>query len=331
VWVRAQEGCSNSFFMGVSKILLHQLEVFIQVAEKSSFSKASVNLFLSQSTVSTHISNLEKQFGQKLFDRLGKEVVLTPFGEKLYPWAKEMLVLKNKTLWEMKNWTGKIDGHITIAASTVPAQYAIPYLISKFINKYSGIQFVLEQSGSEKVAEKLVRGEAEIGMLGEQYYLEHLQFIPFAKEKFVVITPTNLQLKNKISICDLVDYPFLFRKSDSGTQANLEKMLNITGVALSKIKVVGYFDSLEALKHSVKEGIGISIISEIAAVDYVKNKLINAYELTELTEKRVFYFAHHKKRTLSPLAEAFMSFSLELSTTFIEQFQMNFPIATQSK
>lgn len=304
-------------------MLLHQLEVFIQVAEKSSFSKAAESLFLSQSTVSTHISNLEKHFNQKLFDRLGKQVVLTPFGEKLYPWAREMLILKDKAMWEIKDWTGKIDGHLSIAASTVPAQYAIPFLLSKFLKEYKGIKFLLEQSSSEKVAEKLVKGEAEIGMLGKQYYQEQLTFIPFAEEKLVLITPANLQLRDKISISDLVDYPFLFRKSDSGTQANLEKMLDTADVALSELQVVGYFDSLETLKESVKEGVGISIISAIAAVDYVKNKLINAYELAELPEKRMFYFAYHQKRTLSPLAEAFMNFSLELSTALLERYRIS--------
>ena len=305
-------------------MLLHQLEVFTQVAERSSFSKAAEALFLSQSTVSSHIINLEKHFGQKLFDRLGKEVVLTPFGQKLYPWAREILMLKDKALWEMKDWTEKIDGHLSIAASTVPAQYAIPFLVSQFLKKYNGIKFILEQSGSETVAEKLVKGEAEIGMLGKQYHEDQLNFIPFAEEKLVLITPFTLQLRNKISISDLLNYPFLFRKSDSGTQANLEKMLSMAGVKLSQLQVVGYFDSMEALKESVREGIGISIISSIAALDWVNSKFINAYELAELPEKRMFYFAHHQKRTLSPLAEAFISFSLSLSNDFSEKYQMNF-------
>jgi len=305
-------------------MLLHQLEVFTQVAEKSSFSKAAESLFLSQSTVSTHINNLEKHFGQKLFDRLGKEVVLTPFGQKLYPWAREMLVLKNRALWEMKDWKGKIEGHLTIAASTVPAQYAIPFLLAKFLASYKGIKFILEQSGSEKVAEKLVKGEAEIGLLGKQYNQEQLHFIPFAEEKFVLITPTSLHLSGKPSLADLAGYPFLFRKSDSGTQALLEQMLAMSGVTVSKLNIAGYFDSLEALKESVKEGIGIAIISAIAAIDWVKNKKINAYELAELVEKRSFYFAYHKKRTLSPLAETFIDFSLNYTEEFSARYRMDF-------
>lgn len=302
-------------------MLLHQLKVFTQVAEKSSFSKAADSLFLSQSTVSSHINNLEKYFGQRLFDRLGKEIVLTPSGKKLYPWAREILILKDKVLWEMKDRTDKIEGHLSIAASTVPAQYALPFLISNFRKNYKGIKFLLEQSGSEKVAEKLVKGEAEIGMLGKQYSQEQLTYIPFAEERFVLITPPNLHLKHNSTLSDLVGYPFLFRKSDSGTQAILEQMLAASGVALSELEVVGYFDSLEALKESVKEGIGISIVSATAAQNYVRNNMVNAYELEELPEKRLFYFAYHKKRTLSPLAEAFIDFSLKLSSEFSSRYQ----------
>lgn len=224
----------------------------------------------------------------------------------------------------MKDWTGKVDGLLQIAASTVPAQYAIPFLISKFLKKYQGITFTLEQSGSAKVAEKLVNGEAEIGVLGKQYNQEYLTYLPFAEEKFVLITPADLHFKQKPSLSDLAGYPFLFRKSDSGTQAILEQMLTASGITLEELDVVGYFDSLESLKESVKEGVGISIISSIAAVDFVKNKKVNAYELKELPEKRTLYFAHHKKRTISPLAAVFIDFSLKLSGELSDKYKMTF-------
>ncbi|MFA5537049.1 MAG: selenium metabolism-associated LysR family transcriptional regulator [Bacillota bacterium] len=303
-------------------MLMHQLEVFVQVAEQKSFSKAAENLFLSQSTVSTHVSNFEKHLDRKLFDRLGRQVVLTTDGERLYPRAKEIIALKDKALWEMKDWSNKISGHLNLAASTVPAQYAMPFLLTKFLKNYPGIKFSLEQSSSEKVAEKLLKGKAELGMLGGQYHKEQLMFIPFAEEKLVLITPAGLKLNNQISISDLSGHPFLFRKADSGTQANLEKMLNKAGIALSQLRVIGYFDSLGTLKESVKEGLGISIISAIAAVDYVKNGFINAYELKELPKTRTFYFSYHRKRTLSPLAEAFINSSQELSTILLTKYKI---------
>lgn len=300
-------------------MLLHQLEIFKHVAEKNSFSKAAQALFLSQSTVSTHISNLEKYFGQKLFDRLGKEIVLTPFGERLYPWVQEILNLKDRALWDMKDGSQNIDGHLQIAASSVPAKYLLPLLLSKFLEKYNGIRFVLEQSGSESVAEKLVNGDAELGMLGKQYDEDHLDYIPYIVEKLVLITPSHMHLSPIVSLLELKNHSFIFRESDSGTQANLVRMLSVSGITLSHLKTIGYFNNLEALKEGVKDGIGIAIISKIAASDYVKSKMINAYDVAELPEKRTLYFAHHKKRTLSPWAREFIDFSLAFRSLLSEK------------
>lgn len=292
----------------VKKMLLHQLEAFINVAEKKSFSKAAEALYLSQSTVSTHISNLEAYYGHKLFDRLGKEIVLTGAGEKLYPLAKEILVLQDKALWVLKENADKIEGQLKIAASTVPAQYIVPKLIAGFSRKYSNIKYSLDLLDSIHVAEKLAKGEADIGLLGYQYLPDKLNFTPLIEEKLVVITPPDCNLPKTLSIKDITAYPFLFRKHGSGTQATLERILQEHKVELAKLHVIGYFDSVQVVKQCVKEGLGISIISEIAAADYVEQNWINVYELQDVSEKRTFYLASNKARILSPLVKEFLSF-----------------------
>lgn len=287
-------------------MLLHQLHVFTRVAEEKNFSRAAESIYLSQSTVSTHINSLEKYFGQKLFDRLGKEVILTYSGEKLYPWAKKMLVLKEKALWDLKDCSGIIEGHIKIAASTVPAQYIVPKLVSRFSQKYPNIKFSLDSLDSKHVAEMLVKGDADLGILGNRYFSEKLNFIPIMEEKLVVITPTSFSFSKSLSVKELTAYPVLFRKSGSGTQAILEKILQKANIDIAKLNVIGYFDSVQVLKQCVKEGMGISIISEIAASDDVRHNLINAYELNEFTEKRKFYIAYNTERTISPLVKEFI-------------------------
>jgi DNA-binding transcriptional LysR family regulator len=296
--------------MGVSLMQFQQLFVFTKVAEKNSFSKAAEDIFLSQSTVSNHISNLESYFGQKLFDRLGKEIVLTPFGQKLYPWAQEILKLKEMAIWDLKDWTGKIQGKLSIAASTVPAEYMVPLLVSRFRKKYPEVQFTLAQSNSEAVAEILIKGAAEIGILGEKYFPEKIVYIPFMKERLVLITPTDLKPEDPVSVNILIDLPFIFRTAGSGTQATVEKFLKKYGVHSSSLNIVAYFDSVQAVKQGVKAGLGVSIISEIAAADYSKYNLVNSYQLDMITEKRVFYIAYNKQKTLSPLIKEFIDVSL---------------------
>lgn len=287
-----------------------QLYVFTRVVEKKSFSKAAEDMFLSQSTVSKHISNLESYFGQKLFDRLGKEIVITPFGLKLYPWAQEILKLKEMTIWDLKDWTCNIKGNISIAASTVPAEFMVPKLISHFRQEYPDVCFTMIQNNSETVAELLISGAAELGMLGEKFYPDKIEYIPFAEEKLVLITPASLKLEEPVSICDLLNQPFIFRTTGSGTQVKVEDLLKKSGIVRSSLHIAAYFDSVQAIKQGVKEGLGISIISEIAAVDYAKYNLVNAYQVNEMTEKRIFYFAYNKQRTLSPVTKEFIDVSL---------------------
>lgn len=295
---------------------LHQLTVFMRVAEKKSFSRAADDIFLSQSTVSTHISGLEKYFGQKLFDRLGKEAVLTPFGERLYHWARELLKLRDMALWDLREWTGKVEGGIRIGAGTVPAQYIAPFLMSRFLIKYPGISYTLSQSSSAEVADSLLRSDVDLGILGEKYYGEKLEYIPLLDEDLVLITPANLTLKEPVSIYSLLNHQFIFRKPGSGTQAVLEKLLKQEGVPFTRLQIIAHFDNVQSIKQAVKEGMGLSIISEIAALDYQQGGFINVYRLQELTEKRMFYFAYNKKRSQAPYVLEFISFSHNLITFY---------------
>ena len=287
----------------------HQLMAFVRVAEQRSFSKAAEILFLSQSTVSTHINSLEKYFGQKVFDRLSKNVTLTPFGQRLFYWAMEIINIREKAMWDLKDWTGKAEGNIIVAASTVPAQYMVPGLIANFIKKFSGINFSVTQKDSLGVANTLASGEADIGMLGEMYYTDKLEYIPIYQEKMVLITPYSTKLDNPVSLFKLMHNNFIFRKVGSGTQAFIEKILDSSGIEASHFKVIGYFDNVQSIKQGVKEGLGFSIISEIAARDYEESKLINSYEIAEMPGTRDFYLAYNKHKTLSPITMEFINFS----------------------
>ena len=107
---------------------LKQLEAFVQVAEGGSFSKAAKQLFLTQPTISAHISSLEKELNARLFVRNTKEVKLSDDGKELYRYARQMIDLQKKI--EERFETGKSESKhlITIAASTIPAQYLLPSL-----------------------------------------------------------------------------------------------------------------------------------------------------------------------------------------------------------
>ncbi|MDW7662087.1 MAG: LysR family transcriptional regulator, partial [Bacillota bacterium] len=106
-----------------------QLEAFVNVAKYKNFSKAGKALYLSQPTISLHISNLEKELSVSLFDRTSKEVNLTPSGKEFLTYALDMINMKNKALHHIMTSENTISGSIHISTSTTPNLVLLPRAI----------------------------------------------------------------------------------------------------------------------------------------------------------------------------------------------------------
>lgn len=302
---------------GVLTVEFHQLEAFVKVAENKSFSKAAASLFLTQPTVSSHIISLEKELNAKLFDRRGKEVELTPAGRILYEKAKLILEEKVRILEEIKHFLGTVEGELKICASSIPAVYILPFLIKKFNELYPGVKLKVHQADSGEVIRMVSDGEVEIGIVGTALTTDELVFESFMTDELVLITPAcwgkkRFEKGKSVSIGDIIEERFVLREKTSGTRKVFEKALSDKGIKLEDLNVVAEFGSSEAVKHAVKEGIGISVVSQKAVLDYEKMGFINVYRIEDLDLRRNFYLVYKKCRTLSPNAATFKEFILNL-------------------
>lgn len=292
--------------MGGDMLQFQQLAVFVEVAKSKSFSKAAQDLYLSQSTVSTHISNLETYFEKPLFDRLGRQVVLTPFGKKMYYWATEIINLKAKALDDLYN-SDSLRGSLDISASTVPAQFIVPELLKSFMTVFPKTNFIVHQSDSQSAARKLLDGSCDLAFTGEKHFEADINYIPIMKDGFLLITPKNIELKEPVTLNTLLRLDLIYRTSGSGTQSGIERVFKENNLNISSCNIIGYFDSVQAIFQSVKSGLGCSIISKLAYENAQKDA-VNSYEIQEFSQyHRWFYLAVHKKRTLSKLSALFVS------------------------
>lgn len=103
-----------------------RLQVFLSVATKLSFTKASEEMFITQPAVTRHIKELESELEVRLFDRVGNKTFLTPAGELLLSYATQILALHNEAKFEISQLKGNAEGVFRIGASTTIAQYVIP-------------------------------------------------------------------------------------------------------------------------------------------------------------------------------------------------------------
>lgn len=295
---------------------LKQLEAFVQVAESGSFSKAARALFLTQPTVSAHISSLEKELKARLFVRNTKEVNLSEDGKVLYQYARQMIELEKTIETTFLEGTRTETRCITIATSTIPGQYLLPEILVKFSAKYPNEQFKIMEMDSASVVEKIVDCIADIGFTGTVLEKKHCKYIPFYNDELVLIMP-NTEKYRKIAeeekgISWVAREPFIMREEGSGTRKEAEKLLKKAGIDVDALNVVASIENSEAIKRSVKNGIGITIISRLAAQDDIDGGNVLVYPLSENGAERNLNLVYNKNYQLSSAANKFVKVVKEL-------------------
>lgn len=294
---------------------LKQLEAFVYVAEKKSFSKAAKELFLTQPTISAHIASLEKELNTRLFVRNTKEVNLSDEGKKLYVCAKKMVELE-KEIEETFFREEDEKTCITISASTIPAQYLLPKILAKFSDKYPEEQFKIRETDSAQVVEQVVNRQIDIGFTGTMLDKKHCIYIPFYEDELIVITPNQERFrnlhKNGNHAAWIQREAMIMREEGSGTRKEAEKQLKRKGVNIESLNIVASIENQETIKRSVENGMGISIISKLAAKMEIENGKLLGFPLTEGDSARNIYMVYNKDIRVSHVTEKFIKMVKEL-------------------
>jgi len=291
------------------KINLKQLEAFVATAEFSSFTKASEVLYLTQSTVSSHISALEKTLGVRLIQRSARQrVSLTKEGERIYRESKDILD-RCQSLEDLGSHDNQ--NQLVIGASTVPGQCLMPEIITEYLTLYPESRYVQLRGDSSRIHQYLAEGNANIGFVGIATDKKHYHYHPVAEDRLVLITPNqpafrSLQEKG-VSGLSLLDRPMILREENSGTRQETETFLVRNGVRPEDLHIVAQIDNPEAIKSSVSRGLGVSIISVLAAREELISGKLLAFELNRGAFRNI-YLTWRKDAILTSAEESFLNF-----------------------
>src|SRR4030066_441023 len=170
----------------------HKLKVFCTVAETRSFSKTSEIIHLTQPAVSLQIQALEEIYETKLFDRSSSTVTLTPAGEVLYKYAKEILTLYASAEKVIGKLTSLVKGSITIGACSNIGNYLLPSVITDFRKTHSKIKIHLLVGNTKRVIELLNSGNIDLGLvegdvLRQKIVVQKL----ISDELLVIVSPSH--------------------------------------------------------------------------------------------------------------------------------------------
>lgn len=287
---------------------LRRLGVFCRVVEKKSFSKAAEQVFLSQPTVSEHIRLLEQFLGERLLDRLGKEVIPTQAGEILYRYARQILALKEEAIQAIEDFKGKVGGKLRIGGSTIPSSYILPYCLGSFSKLYPEAKIGLVTSDSRNITQRVAQNELEIGVVGAQFRENKVTFEKVLSDELVLVVYPGHPLSRESAVrpINLHKYPFINREYGSGTRMIVEQNLEKYGISLDNLRIVLEAGSTEAVRHAIKAKIGISILSWRAVTDDMECGALKAIPFDDFKITRFFYLVKHKARKPSPVCKAFI-------------------------
>jgi DNA-binding transcriptional LysR family regulator len=292
---------------------LRQLEIFCNVVELGSFSKAANAVFLAQASVSERISTLERMVGAKLLDRLGRRVVPTKAGELLYKHAVSLLNMKEKVRQEMESFLGMRRGAIHMGASTIPGEFILPRIIGSFNEEYPSVSVVLAISDTNDIETRVLEGNLELGVVGSKGNYNTLLYQELWKDELVLAIPAQHRWagKKEVSTAAIFKEPFILRETGSGTLKHIERYLgSLQSKTGQTLQVVARFGSSTAIKEGIKAGLGISILSSRAISAEVEAGILKTLRVKGLSMVRSFYLVRDKRRTTSPLCQAMLDFLL---------------------
>jgi len=290
-----------------------ELEIFCKVVELESFSKAAEAVFLVQASVSERIASLEKKIGIRLLDRLGRKVIPTAAGELLHKHATLLLEMKETAQLEIESFLGLEQGEISMGGSTIPGEYILPDIITRFNKKYPHLSVKLTIADSSEIENHVLAGKLEIGVIGSKSFHPNLLCQQLWRDELVLAVPAGhpWARRKAVSLQELRKTSFILREEGSGTLKILEAYLRESEEdGTDALQVSIRLGSSTAVKEGIKSGLGISILSAKAIETEVKAGLLKDLRLKGLSMSRYFFLIRNKLRISSPSCKAMSDFLL---------------------
>ncbi|MDF7813196.1 LysR substrate-binding domain-containing protein [Hymenobacter sp. YC55] len=227
-----------------------RLRVFQSVARHLSFTRAAQELYISQPAITKHIRELERSYGQRLFERRGNRVSLTEAGNLLLTHANEVEGLHQQLTEQLHNLHGEAAGRLRLGASTTLAQYVLPAILPGFQRRYPQVELTLLNANSEHIAEAILVGQLDLGFVEGRSKSRDLHYEPLLPDELVAVrraTPAGPP-SEPMPLAEALAHPLVLRERGSGTLEVLEFALREHKIKLADLQVAFYFDNTEAIK-----------------------------------------------------------------------------------
>ncbi|TNE64242.1 MAG: LysR family transcriptional regulator [Bacteroidetes bacterium] len=287
---------------------LHQLRVFLKIAENQSITKASEDLLLTQPAVSIQLKKLQDQFPIPLTEVVGRRLYITDFGREIAKTAEKILNEVDAIDYKVMAYKKQLAGRMKISIAST-GKYVMPYFLSAFMRQHRGVDLVMDVTNKTYVIKSLENNEVDFALVSEipeQLKTERVQLLQ--NKLFLIGSPSLRQEQQKTGGGLFKDFPFLYREEGSATRNAMVGFIRDNNLPVTKKMQL---TSNEALKQAVIAGLGFSIMPLIGIKNELRNgelEIIPYKGLPIVTQWNLIWLS---AKNLSPVASAFLEYIQE--------------------
>ena len=287
---------------------LEQLRIFIAVAENQHVTQAASRLNLTQSATSAAIATLEARYRIKLFDRVGRRIVLTQTGRDFLDEAREVITRAKAAARVLDDLASLKRGSLILAASQTIANYWLPSRARTFRKAHPGIDLHMTMANTENVAQAVYRGDADLGFVEGEVNDPALAVRKMEGDSLALIVGPGHPWIGKARIGPKVftETRWIMREPGSGTRSMFEAALKKWGLKLSDLDVQLELPSNEAVRTAVESGDCAAVISDLVVAQSLAAGAL--YRVKIELPTRSFFVLRHKERYASHAERALLSF-----------------------
>lgn len=287
-----------------------RLQIFLAVAKHLSFTRAADALFMSQSSVTFQIKQLEAMHRTQLFERRYGDISLTPAGQLMHSYAEKIMALSDEMDARLSEMTGEMRGPLLIGASSSIAEFMLPAVLSEFNALYPQVRARLIVGNSESIANRVAEHTLDLGLIEAAVKVPGVSSEICGSDELIAICAPDYPLAGKTSIAPkaLADYEYIAREPGSGTREVSDAYFVLHKIDPLSLKMQMELGSPEALKAVVALGGGFAIVSRwVAEREILAGSLIAVGLKPPL--KRNLLLIYPEDRFRSRMADTFMGFA----------------------
>jgi DNA-binding transcriptional LysR family regulator len=288
---------------------LDLLVTFVEVAKQGNFSRAAAKVFRSQPAVSAHIRQLEEEYKQKLFDRSGKKVRLTPAGELLLDHAQRMLRIHRESLHAVGERSGAVRGVLAIGANEATFLYVLPEVFRRFHKKYPDVRLDIYRNFSHKVLEKIEDGSLDVGIVTLPIRSSMMKVVPLFRDDLVlaVSASNKTEFGKSVTVDEIAKLPLILPRTGYIRRV-MDRYLR---PYRADLRICMELASVVMIKQFVADGFGVSLISPTFAREEAKAGKIKLIPVADLNLSRQLGLVYRRDRSQPRVAQAFIELTKE--------------------